>query len=446
MGAETLLLISGIVVFALATGIFVGLHLAKRKDNSPQIRQELEEHKARLLSETEKNEELKQAGREINVAMDRLRDEKERALILVSKLGAEKSNVEKQIDEQRADIQTMQEKFTKDFKLIANQIFEEKTENFSKRSKESIDQLLSPLKERLVSFEKKVDETHKDNLKETSGLKAELKTLREMSSKMTEEAENLTRALRNDTKIQGNWGEMILENILEKSGLRKDEEYFLQQNFSTDEGRRFQPDVMIKLPDDKWVIVDSKVSLKAYEDFINEDEPKSKERYLKNHLISLKNHIKGLSEKKYQEVASGKNLDFILMFVPIEPAYLMALQADHRLFNEAYDRGIVMVSPTTLIASLKIIQTTWKHEYQNRNALEIADRGKLLLEKFVGFAEDFEKIGVQIDRTSATYSDALKKLRDGRGSLVSQAKQLEQLGVRATKKLSNNLIGDDDSE
>jgi len=446
MGAETLLLISGVVVFALVTGVFVGLHLAKRKDNAPQMLRELEEHKARLLSETEKNEELRQAGKEINSAMDRLRDEKESALIQVSKLQAEKSNVEKQIDEQRADIQTMQEKFTKDFRLIANQIFEEKTESFSKRSKESIDQLLSPLKERLVSFEKKVDETHKDNLKETSGLKAELKTLREMSSKMTEEAENLTKALRNDTKIQGNWGEMILENILEKSGLRKDEEYFLQQNFSTDEGRRFQPDVMIKLPDDKWVIVDSKVSLKAYEDFINEEEPKSKEKYLKNHLISLKNHIKSLSEKKYQEVASGKNLDFILMFVPIEPAYLMALQADHSLFNEAYDRGIVMVSPTTLIASLKIIQTTWKHEYQNRNALEIADRGKLLLEKFVGFAEDFEKIGVQIDRTSATYSDALKKLRDGRGSLVSQAKQLEQLGVRATKKLSSNLIGDDDSE
>lgn len=446
MGSETLLLTSGLVVFALIAGVFFGFFFAKRKDNSQQILQELEEHKAKLLSETEKNEELKQSNKETAVSMERLRDEKEKALILVSRLEAEKSNVEKQIREQRDDIQTMQEKFTKDFKLIANQIFEEKTESFSKKSKESISQLLSPLKERLVSFEKKVDETHKDNLKETSGLKAELKTLREMSSKMTEEAENLTKALRNDTKVQGNWGEMILENILERSGLRKDEEYFLQKNFSTDEGRRFQPDVMIKLPDDKWVIVDSKVSLKAYEDYIHEDEPKTKKRHLKNHLISLKNHIKALYEKKYQEVASGKNLDFILMFVPIEPAYLMALQADQNLFNEAYDRGIVMVSPTTLIASLKIISTTWKHEHQNRNALEIADRGKLLLEKFVGFAEDFEKIGVQIDRTSATYTDAMKKLRDGRGSLVSQAKQLEQLGIRTTKKLSSNLIGDNDSE
>ncbi len=446
MGADTLLLISGLVFFALVIGIFTGLQLAKRKDNSAQILRELEENKARLLAEEEKNEELKQSGRELNISLERLRDEKERALVLVSRLEAEKSNVEKQIEEQRADIQTMQEKFTKDFKLIANQIFEEKTESFSRKSKESIDQLLSPLKERLVSFEKKVDETHKDSLKETSGLKAELRTLREMSAKMTEEAENLTKALRNDTKVQGNWGEMILESILEGSGLRRDEEYFLQKSFSSDEGRRFQPDVMIKLPDDKWVIVDSKVSLKAYEDFVTEEEPKTKERHLKNHLISLKNHIKGLSEKKYQESASGKNLDFILMFVPIEPAYLLALQADHSLFNEAYDRGIVMVSPTTLIASLKIISTTWKHEYQNRNALEIAERGKLLLEKFVGFAEDFEKIGVQIDRTSATYNDAMKKLRDGRGSLVNQAKQLEELGVRANKKLSSNLIGDGENE
>jgi DNA recombination protein RmuC len=446
MGADTLLLISGLVFFALVIGIFTGLQLAKRKDNSAQILRELEENKARLLAEEEKNEELKQSGRELNISLERLRDEKERALVLVSRLEAEKSNVEKQIEEQRADIQTMQEKFTKDFKLIANQIFEEKTESFSRKSKESIDQLLTPLKERLVSFEKKVDETHKDSLKETSGLKAELRTLREMSAKMTEEAENLTKALRNDTKVQGNWGEMILESILEGSGLRRDEEYFLQKSFSSDEGRRFQPDVMIKLPDDKWVIVDSKVSLKAYEDFVTEEEPKTKERHLKNHLISLKNHIKGLSEKKYQESASGKNLDFILMFVPIEPAYLLALQADHSLFNEAYDRGIVMVSPTTLIASLKIISTTWKHEYQNRNALEIAERGKLLLEKFVGFAEDFEKIGVQIDRTSATYNDAMKKLRDGRGSLVNQAKQLEELGVRANKKLSSNLIGDGENE
>ncbi len=236
---------------------------------------------------------MKQSAREINISLERLRDEKERALVLVSRLEAEKSNVEKQIEEQRADIQTMQEKFTKDFKLIANQIFEEKTESFSRKSKESIDQLLSPLKERLVSFDKKVDETHKDSIKETSGLKAELRTLREMSAKMTEEAENLTKALRNDTKVQGNWGEMILESILEGSGLRRDEEYFLQKSFSSDEGRRFQPDVMIKLPDDKWVIVDSKVSLKAYEDFVTEEEPKPKERYLKNHLISLKNHIKG---------------------------------------------------------------------------------------------------------------------------------------------------------
>lgn len=444
MGTATLVLIFGLVAFALTIGLFSGLFIANRRNKSPELLKNLEEYKAKALAETARNVDLKESLKESNGTADQLRAEKERALIYAAKLEAEKLGAEQQISEQRADIQNMQEKFTKDFKLIAHQIFEEKTESFSKQSKESIDQLLSPLKERLVSFEKKVDETHKDSLRETSGLKAELKTLRELSSKMTAEAENLTNALRHDTKVQGNWGEMILESILEGSGLRKNEEYFLQKNFNTADGKRHQPDVMIKLPDDKWIIVDSKVSLKAYDNFSSEADPEPKEKFLKSHLLSLKSHIKRLSEKKYQETASGKNLDFILMFVPIEPAYLLALQADQKLFNEAYDRGIVMVSPTTLIASLKIISTTWKHEYQNRNALEIADRGKHLLDKFVGFAEDFEKIGVQIDRTAITYGDALKKLRDGRGSLVSQAKQLEQLGIRSTKKLSTNLMGENE--
>jgi DNA recombination protein RmuC len=432
------------LVLALSLGIGVGFLISKNRGEAKHLREELNQQQIKLNSEQDKVARL-EAERSSQIdELRSLRTEKEDALILNSKLQAEKENSEKLIAEQRKDIQEMQEKFTKDFQLIAHKIFEEKTQSFSKKSQESIDQLLAPLKERLISFEKKVDETHKESLKESSGLKAELKTLREMSTKMTEEAENLTNALRNDNKVQGNWGEMILENILESSGLRKDKEYHLQQSFSMANGKRLQPDVTIKLPDDKWVIVDSKVSLNAYEDFINSADPSERDRSLKQHLQSLRNHFKGLSEKKYNEAIDGKNLDFILMFVPIEPAYLLALQEDHRLFNEAYDRGIVMVSPTTLIASLKIIATTWKHEYQNRNALEIAERGKLLLDKFVGFAEDFEKVGTQIERASSSYDDALKKLRDGRGSLVSQAKQLEQLGVKASKKMSGYLLNDQD--
>ncbi|MEM9050528.1 MAG: DNA recombination protein RmuC [Bacteroidota bacterium] len=442
MRVEPFLTYSLLVALSLIAGIGVGFWIARKEDRSSDLKDALSESKIKLSVSESKFENLKNELGSLRDSVDKLHSEKERALVLVSKLETEKSTSERQILEQRKDIQTMQEKFTKDFKILANQIFEEKTDKFSKRSKESIDQLLSPLKERLLLFEKKVDETHKENLKESSGLKAELKTLREMSAKMTEEAENLTNALRNDNKTQGNWGEMILENILESSGLQKDREYFIQQSFTNSDGRRLQPDVVLQLPDDKSIIIDSKVSLKAYEDFTVSDDDEEKRTLLKSHLQSLRVHIKGLSEKKYQESATGKNLDFILMFVPVEPAYLLALQEDRHLFNDAYDRGIVMVSPTTLIASLKIIATTWKHEYQNRNAQEIAERGKLLLEKFNGFAKDFENVGSQIAKASSTYDSAMNKLRDGKGSLVSQAKQLEKLGIKTNKKLTSSLLND----
>jgi DNA recombination protein RmuC len=443
VGAETIFLIGGLVILALVVGFLTGRMVAAKNDRSPELSARVEEYKARVSAEESKTGMLERELTETKRELDTIRTEKENASILISRLQAEKANVEKQIEVQRKDLAEMQEKFSKDFQILANKIFEEKTQNFSRQSKESLDQLLSPLKEKISTFEKKVEETNKERIRETTGLKTELKTLREMSAKMTEEAENLTKALRNDTKIQGNWGEMILENILESSGLRKEREYFVQKNFSGDEGRRLQPDVMIKLPDDKWVVIDSKVSLNAYEDFVSSEEEKDKARHLRNHLTSLKAHVKGLSSKKYHEAADGKNLDFILMFVPIEPAFLLALNEDRGLFNEAYDRGIVMVSPTTLIASLKIIATTWKHEYQNRNALEIAERGKLLLDKFIGFTEDLEKIGEQIDRTSNTYKDAMNKLKDGRGSLITQAKKLERLGVKASKKLSQKLLSDE---
>jgi len=280
-----------------------------------------------------------------------------------------------------------------------------------------------------------VEQTHKDSLVQATSLREEIKSLRDTGQRMSTEAENLTRALKNDSKVQGNWGEMILENILEASGLVKDREYFLQRNFSSDEGRRLQPDVMISLPDDKWVIVDSKVSLTAYERFIAAEDDDLRSRELKAHILSLRTHIKGLSAKSYQESAKGKNLDFILLFIPIEPAYLTALNADQTLFNEAYDKGIVMVCPSTLIASLKIIASTWKHEYQNKNALEIAQRGKLLLEKFVNFVEDMDKIGLHIERSSGAYADAMKKLRDGRGNLMDQARKLEELGIKTSKQI-----------
>ena len=360
----------------------------------------------------------------------------------LARLTAEKKALEEHVMRHKEDLKGMQEQFTKDFQILANKIFEEKSEKFTVQNRSNLDQILTPLKEKIADFQKKVEETHTSNIKESAGLREELKHLKDMSQRMTTEAENLTRALKNDSKVQGNWAEMILESILENSGLTKEREYFIQQSFTNDDGKRMQPDVLIKLPDDKWIVVDSKVSLKAYEQYSLDDS--NAQGQLKNHLLSIKTHIKSLADKEYHDLGNGKNLDFILMFIPIEPAYLLALQKDHSLFQEAYERNIILVSPTTLIASLKIISATWKHEFQNKNALEIADRGKKLLEKFIGFAEDFEKIGDQLTRTEKTYTDAMGKLRDGRGSLVAQARQLEELGVKSNKQLSENLlIGDE---
>lgn len=436
-----------ILIFAI--GLFVGISLGyfffrRNIKSSKLLENQLDEKNQAFSAMQQRAELLQESLSELKIEHTALSDLKGDLAATVVRLETEKAGLSTQISEHTEDLTRMREQFTKDFQLLANKIFEEKSEKFTSQNRISLNQLLAPLKENIASFQKKVEETHASNLKETSGLRQELKNLKEVSQKMSDEADNLTRALKNDSKVQGNWGEIILESILENSGLRRDYEYFTQQSFTMDDGRRLQPDVLIKLPENKCVIVDSKVSLKAYEQYISDEEIDRKQLHLKAHLNSIRAHIKGLAAKKYHELGAGKKLDFILMFIPIEPAYLLALNQDQTLFNEAYERHIVMVSPSTLIASLKIIASTWKHEYQNKNAQEIAKRGKLLLDKFVGFADDFEKIGDHISRTEKTYLDAMKKLRDGRGSLVNQARELESLGIKSDKQLggkfTNNQI------
>jgi DNA recombination protein RmuC len=446
MDQTSFLLVTAIVaLLGLMLGYLAGKLNARKNSREADLQKQVEVLSSEIAVERNQVEGQRIIIERANEEVAMLRREKETEKVLVSRLQAEKEQTEKQLSTHLAEVKTMQESFRKDFELLANRIFEEKSEKFGMQNKASLDQVLEPLKERLKSFQDKVEETHKDNIKETSSLRQEIKSLKETSQRMSAEAENLTRALKNDSKTQGNWGEMILESMLESSGLVKDREYFIQQNFTNEEGKRFQPDVMVKLPDEKWIIVDSKVSLTAYENFISAETEDSRGRYLKQHLASLRQHIKGLAAKDYQHVAEGKNLDFILMFIPIEPAYLTALNAEPSLFNEAYEKNIVLVCPTTLIASLKIIASTWKHEYQNKNALEIADRGKALLEKFINFAEDMEKIGDQIDRTGRLHSDAMRKLKTGNGSLVRQASQLQELGIKAKKKLSAGMLDEDEN-
>ncbi len=429
-----------VLILALLAGLLLGFFIALRqkklspelrtlREEAEQLRMAVHTEKAQAATQQLRVEELRQEGAELR---RQLADASDRA----ARLETAKEAAEKLNELQRSDIALMQETFRKDFELLANRIFTEKSEKFNQHSRASIDQVLEPLKVRLKEFQEKVDSTHKESLMQASSLREEIKHLRDTGQRMSQEAENLTKALRNDSKVQGNWGEYILERIMENSGLVKGREYFIQQSFTTDDGRRLQPDVLVKLPEDKWIVVDSKVSLTAYDRFVNAEDSKEKELNLKAHTLSMRTHFKGLSGKNYNTLAEGRNLDFILMFIPIESAYLSALNAEPDLFNEAYDRGIVMVCPSTLLASLKIIASTWKHEYQNKNALEIATRGKLLLEKFTNFVEDLDKVGLQLERTNGAYQDAMNKLSKGRGNLITQAQQLEELGVKATKKIS----------
>ncbi len=435
-GLSVILFIAGTAIGVLATYIWLRI-----KTNSP-LAQELEELKTSSSSDRKHNEILEAQNQSLQSQIESLRHREIALSGELERLKSENRSLLEKNDEQVKNLQEMKKGFQIEFENLANKIFEEKSEKFNLRNKQSLDQILTPLKERIIEFQKKVEETNTDRIKETTTLRQELKNLKDMSELMSQRAENLTNALKNDSKAQGNWGEMILENILEASGLVKDREYFTQQSYQS-EGRRLQPDVVIKLPDNKSVIVDSKVSLTAYERYVNESDELLKKEALKNHILSLSTHFKALAEKKYQDLPPGSKLDFILMFVPVEPAYLTALNANQSLFNEAYDKGVVMVSPSTLIASLKIIASTWKHEYQNKNAQDIAQRGKLLYEKFIGFADEFQKVGDQIKRADQSYEDAFKKLKSGRGSLTTQAKQLEELGIKSNKKLSDELLDDE---
>jgi DNA recombination protein RmuC len=271
-------------------------------------------------------------------------------------------------------------------------------------------------------------------------LRTEVKKLSELNTQITKEAENLAKAIKGDTKTQGNWGEFILERILEKSGLTKDREYRVQASFVTEEGKRYQPDVIVKLPDDKHIIIDAKVSLVSYEQFFNAEQASERALALKKHILSIRKHIKELSEKNYHSEYGLKGLDFVLMFIPIEPAFSLAVQHDLDIFNEAYEKNIVLVSPTTLIATLRSIANIWKHEYQNHNALEIAQQGGALYDKFVGFVEDLKHLGRQMDVAQKAYQEAMKKLYEGKGNLVRRAHNIKALGARTSKALDQNLV------
>lgn len=325
------------------------------------------------------------------------------------------------------------------FKVLANDILEEKTIRFTEQNQSQIGQLLNPLRERLSEFQKKVEDSYGQEARERHALREELKRLAELNSSLGHEAASLTRALKGERKTQGMWGEMILETVLDSSGLRKGFEYETQVSLAH-AGSRAQPDALIYLPENRVIIVDAKVSLSAYERYINDDDAAEKARHLKDHITALRAHIAGLSDKAYENIPDLRTLDFVVLFVPIEPALMLAMEHDKALFQDALKRNIVLVSPTTLLAVLRTIAHVWRQEQQNQNAQEIARQAGDLYDKLAGFVDDMQTLGQRIEQTTKTYDAAFNKLSSGRGNVISRAQKLHRLGVQSTKTLPDNMV------
>ncbi|SNR16052.1 DNA recombination protein RmuC [Tenacibaculum jejuense] len=417
-----------------------GNEMVTLKEELKTVRSEKDTLKERNQSLTEYKFSSEKNIEELKSELKFLQTEKIGLLKINTRQDVDLKNLQHKLTEQKGEIEGLQEKFTKEFENLANKILEEKSNKFTVQNKENIQNILNPLEKKIKDFEDKVDKTHKESIDYHSALRQQILGLRELNAQMSKETLNLTRALKGDSKIQGNWGELVLERVLEKSGLEKDREYFVQQSFTNEKGKRILPDVVIHLPDHKKMVIDSKVSLTAYEKYVNTDDETEKATHLKEHLISLKRHIEQLSAKKYEDIYKIESPDFVLLFIPIEPAFAVALNEDNTLYNKAFERNIVIVTPTTLLATLRTIDTMWNNEKQQRNAIEIARQAGALYDKFEGLLKDLINIGKKIDATKSDYSAAMNKLVEGRGNLITSVEKLKKMGAKAKKTLPENII------
>ncbi len=388
----------------------------------------------------EKNRFFQQQIEELKAALS----EKERSLLnLTSQYSSKETelkNLNQRLQEQKQEMLEIGEKFNTEFRNLANEILEEKSKKFTEQNKTNLDQILKPLGEKIKDFEKKVEETYDKESQQRFSLKEEVKRLAELNQQVSKETSSLTKALKGESKTQGNWGEVILESILERTGLRKGFEYTVQDSFTTDSNQRYQSDVIVHYPGERSIIIDSKVTLTAYDSYAAAETEEEKQAALKAHLISVKNHINELASKNYQDIAEIKTLDFIVMFMPIEPAYLLAVQNEPHLWTYAYEKRILLISPTNLIAVLKMIESLWKQEYQNRNVLEIARQGGELYDKFVGLIDDLIDMGTKLKQTHKSYEASMNKLSSGKGNLVGKVQKLRELGVKAKKTLPESML------
>ncbi|MFV0589921.1 MAG: DNA recombination protein RmuC [Draconibacterium sp.] len=446
---EIIYLFVGLVIGAGAVYFIFNSKLQKAHSEAEKILlekekelgiQNIETEKQRLIWE-ERYNALKIESDEWKVSLEKIREENTILVGRLEKAKVEYLNLKEKLDTQKAELEELQKKFTTEFENVANKILEKHSEKFTAANQKNIGEVLNPLKEKIQQFEQKVENTYQKGLKDQTELRAELLKLYALNNKISEEANNLTKALKGDVKKQGNWGEVVLERILERSGLNEGEQGYQKQFSDTaEDGRRIQPDIVINLPDNKHIIVDSKVSLIAYERAVNAENEEQRQKFIKEHLLSLRTHIKGLSEKHYQSASKLNSPDFVLLFIPIEASFSVAVQEDQELFSYAWDQKVVMVSPSTLLATLRTISSIWQQENQTRNAIEIARQSGALYDKFVGFVSDLEKLGNNLNTSRKTYDDAMNKLKDGRGNLIRSVENIKKLGAKATKELPRNLL------
>ncbi|OYZ30086.1 MAG: recombinase RmuC [Hydrogenophilales bacterium 17-64-65] len=372
--------------------------------------------------------------------------QREAAETQVNKLTTELAELNARFDAERSQSEEKltllleaKEALSNQFKSLANDILEEKAKRFTEQNQTNIGQLLEPLKTKLQEFQGKVEEVYVQEGKDRTALAEQVRQLMDLNQSLSQDAKNLTRALKGSSKTQGNWGELVLERVLEASGLRKGEEYDVQESHTREDGSRAQPDVVIHLPEERHLVVDAKVSLIAYEDFASAEEDGDRQGATKRHLDSVRVHIKGLSDKNYQALYGLKSLDFVLMFVPIEPAFMLAVTHDREMFMDAWQKNVLLVSPSTLLFVVRTVAHLWRQEAQNRNAQDIAKRGAELYDKLVGFVEDLESVGTRLKQAQEKYDSAHSKLTGGRGNVIRQAEMLKQLGVKPTKTLPTAL-------
>jgi len=423
------------ILIALAIGIFIGKLIFSNKSNSEKAASE-EKINGLLFQIEQYKSQVVQLAKE----KDNIQSEKESFAIQLAKKENDFENLWERNKEQKQEVEQLQEKFTKEFENLANKILEEKTTKFTEQNKENLKNILSPLQDKIQLFEKKVEDTHKESIDYHAALRQQILGLREMNEQMSKETLNLTKALKGDSKMQGNWGELILERVLEKSGLEKDREYFVQQSFVTDDGNRVFPDVVINLPDGKKMIVDSKVTLTAYERYINEEDENLKAQHLKEHVMAINRHVEQLGNKNYQDLYQMESPDFVLLFIPIESAFAIALNEDTTLYNKAFEKNIVIVTPSTLLATLRTIDSMWTNQKQQENALEIARQAGALYDKFEGFVSDLVKIGKKMEEAKVEYQGAMNKLVDGKGNLITSIEKLKKMGAKAKKSLPENIL------